>query len=514
MQVTGVKIVLGTGAAMVLALAFGNIEPLTALIGRADVALQKIPTAAWFFAPLLLTVVVWLAERFGLIQPLFGTLYKDLTDSQIASGNHLSEADKMRLKGMLDGWNNPMPHLKRADHALVLWGGYVRWRADGFGRCWTFSLIYGFGMLLLSWAYTNTGQLGAATVIEPIRETWLRWIQLTVVGVAICGLYLLSSWAEHSQPTRLAAEAQVSSPLAIPVFRRVWFTVIAAIVIAGAIPLANTFAVVLTIAIVLVFVVVMQALLLKYDERANHTSARSRSHSFATVSRWAAACLAIFITMAALVPALSHWGLTLRKDALAASSVSFILIFMFGFLPLINAVVDWVSINATRTFIARMQAGAPRGEVGRLYFYDVAVALALTVIDYAAALAVIWMMQRFGWQVDVKSVLVELRDNPWSGQSTWLLTLAVTNFIPTLIHVALWMFGSVQSRDADTRAHIEQFLRDGGSSAPRQIAPTIVSMLRLQPWLERAMVLSLTLALIPLFAICVPWAADWLLQRL
>ena len=97
MQVTGVKIVLSTGAAIVLALAFGNIEPLTALIGRTDVALQKIPTAAWFFAPLLLTAIAWIAERFGLIQPLFSTLYKDLTDSQIGSGKHLSDKDKSRL---------------------------------------------------------------------------------------------------------------------------------------------------------------------------------------------------------------------------------------------------------------------------------------------------------------------------------------------------------------------------------------------------------------------------------
>ena len=220
------------------------------------------------------------------------------------------------------------------------------------------------------------------------------------------------------------------------------------------------------------------------------------------------------VGIAMLLPTLPGRGIVLAKGALTSSSTPFISLFFLGLLPLLNAVSDWVSINATRVFIARMQAGASRGEVGRLYFYDVAIALALTLIVYAAALAVIWMMQRFGWQVDVKSVLVELRDNPWSGQSTWLLTLAITNFIPTLAHVALWMFGSVQPRDDETRSHIEQFLRDGGSSALRQIAPTIVSMLRIQPWLERAMVLSLTLALIPLFAICVPAAADWLLQRL
>ena len=66
MQVAGVKIVLGTGAAIVLAVAFGDLARLTALTDRVGIVLQKIPTAAWFFAPLLLTLIVWIAERFGL----------------------------------------------------------------------------------------------------------------------------------------------------------------------------------------------------------------------------------------------------------------------------------------------------------------------------------------------------------------------------------------------------------------------------------------------------------------
>ena len=101
MQVTGVKIVLSTGAAIVLALRFGDIASLKALTDSAGIVLQKIPTAAWFFAPLLLTLIVWIAERFGLIQPLFGTLYKDLTDSQIGSGRHMCVKDKLRLTQML-----------------------------------------------------------------------------------------------------------------------------------------------------------------------------------------------------------------------------------------------------------------------------------------------------------------------------------------------------------------------------------------------------------------------------
>jgi hypothetical protein len=140
------------------------------------------------------------------------------------------------------------------------------------------------------------------------------------------------------------------------------------------------------------------------------------------------------------------------------------------------------------------------------------VALLLTVFVYGTMLGILLMMQGAGWDVDVKGILTELRNHPWSGQSTWLLTLAVTNFIPTLVHMVLWLSDGLQSRDDEAREDIAQFLKSDGKDAPLQIAPTIIYVLSIQKWLERAMVLSLTLAPIPLFAICVPWAAGQMLR--
>ena len=183
MQAPGVKIVLSTGAAIVLALGFGDIALLKALTDSADIVLQKVPTAAWFFAPLLFTLAAWVLERLGLFQRVFSTLYKDLTDSQIGQSKHLSDKDKLRLTQMLERWKAPMPHLARADSVLAFWGGKERWSLDGFDRCLTWALIYPFAVLLLVWVIWNNGQLGVATIIPAMDDAWRRWLLLPILGV-------------------------------------------------------------------------------------------------------------------------------------------------------------------------------------------------------------------------------------------------------------------------------------------------------------------------------------------
>ena len=135
MQAPGLKIVVfGTGGTIVLAavgaLLFGETSRLDAISARAAAFWATIPTAVAFLLPLLFTLVAWVLERLGLLQRVFGTLYKDLTDSQIGQGKHLSDKDKLRLMQMLERWKAPIPHLARADSVLAFWGGKERmWRA-------------------------------------------------------------------------------------------------------------------------------------------------------------------------------------------------------------------------------------------------------------------------------------------------------------------------------------------------------------------------------------------------
>ena len=206
MQVTGFKITfLGAGGAAVLAVAgallFGETSWLDATSARAAAFWATIPAALVFFLPLFLTFAAWVLERLGLLQRIYGTLYKDLTDSQISSGKHLSDKDKLRLQQTLERWKAPMPHLARADSVLALWGGKERWSLEGFARCWAVALIYPLAVLLLVWVIWNNGQLGAATIIPAEDDAWLRWLLPPILAAVIWLIW--ASLRLSNQPDRL-----------------------------------------------------------------------------------------------------------------------------------------------------------------------------------------------------------------------------------------------------------------------------------------------------------------------
>jgi hypothetical protein len=574
MQIPGITIKIGAGAAVVLSAAGaavfawmnGDTTKLDTLLANASSAVNLVPVAAWLLAPLALTLIAATLTRFGVLQKLFGDLYKQLTDSHNQTGKRLKARDEQRLHDMLQRWKSPMPYLKRADGWLALWSGRARWSLAGLDRCWVVALIYPIGALLLVWVTTNNGSLGAAKVLPAIDDAWRRWgVVIAAVASAAIGYWgaRLSRQTDILRRTvsRLGRFGKPLMRLSDSTLGLVYYFFAAFVagitavsvsvaadgvgaagtgaltgaiagVIAGAIAIAVAVAVAIAVAVagaVALAIAVALAgadaiavavggaaaflsVVIVVDERIRACFTWRALHSGFPVCGIVAYYALLFAAVILLLPQLGQWGVTLHEGALSAGGSSFILLTFVAAFPLLNAIADWASLNATRAFITRMQTGATRGVVARLYLWDIAVALLLTAFVYAAILAVLLLMQRAGWAVDVKSILTELRDNPWSGQSTWLLTLAVTNFIPTLVHMVLWLSDGLQSRDAETREDIEQFLRSGGKDASLEIAPTIIYVLRIQKWLERAMVFSLALALIPLFAICVPWAAGQMLR--
>lgn len=546
----------------------GDTSKVDAQLARASNFAQTVPVAAWLFVPLVLTIIAATLARFGLLQKCFGDLYKQLTDSHNQTGKRLKDRDEQRLHHMLQGWKGPMPYLERTDSWIALWSGSERWSLAGFDRCWLIALVYPMAVLMLVWAATNNGNLGSATVLTPVDDAWRRWATVLAITVAYMIGYRFvpsSHWFRQLSTRIVPIDRQnvFWAHLAATIFDRPYFGIFVAMVLAvvvGAIPAlivsgplalvslanagASTSVIVLAlciaglrvlaggdIGVVAVAIAVAFAfagalgtfgvgaavgifiiLVVMYSHQirsllVTHTAKRSVA-VYVVVTAYSM----LYALSILLIPHLPRWGFPLASDALNGNGTPFVMLTFLGAIPLLNGVADWVSLNATRAFISRMQTGATRGIVARLYMWDIAVALLLTIFVYGATLGILLLMQRGGWQVDVKSILAELRDNAWSGQSTWLLALAVTNFIPTLVHMVLWLSDRLQSRDTETREDIEQFLKSGGKDAAQQIAPTIIYVLRIQKWLERAMVLSLTLALIPFFAICVPWAAGQMLR--
>ena len=123
MQVPGITVKIGAGAAVVLSAAGaavfawmnGDTSKLDVLLARATGVLQSIPVAAWLLAPLALTILAAVLTRFGFLQKLFGDLHKQLTDSQNQTGKRLRGRDEKRLHQILQSWKCPMPStLRRA----------------------------------------------------------------------------------------------------------------------------------------------------------------------------------------------------------------------------------------------------------------------------------------------------------------------------------------------------------------------------------------------------------------
>lgn len=106
MQVQGIKVTIGTGAAVVFAAVYawlnGDTSKVEALLARVSNLAQTVPLAAWLVVPLALTIIAATLARLGLLQRLFADLYKQLTDSQNQTGKRIAARDEQRLHNMLE----------------------------------------------------------------------------------------------------------------------------------------------------------------------------------------------------------------------------------------------------------------------------------------------------------------------------------------------------------------------------------------------------------------------------
>ena len=237
------------------------------------------------------------------------------------------------------------------------------------------------------------------------------------------------------------------------------------------------------------------------------------------LATWLGAALWVF-------PQLPQWGITLKSQALHASKVSFCLIFFFCIAPLLNGLSDWVSVNLTRVLLGRYRHSSRRGAVSllALYFWDLLAAILLTVGLYAALLGVLAFMQSSGWHVDVHKVLLDLQSNPWQGASQWLLLMAITNLLPTLVHTGLWWSNALWSRDKDVHTNLSNAMEafESYRASPQKYqngpllgeadAKNFVYVLKWQKWVDRLMVLGLLAASTWLFTWLIPLGARVLLR--
>jgi hypothetical protein len=149
--------------------------------------------------------------------------------------------------------------------------------------------------------------------------------------------------------------------------------------------------------------------------------------------------LAVAIAAPKWLPGL---GLPLITSPFSSTGEPFVLLFFIGVLPLVNAAFDFVSVGLTQLFFRKIM----RNQNNRWWFIvlDLFSAAALVAGLYVFVYAALLLMQRCGWGVDAKPIFKSFVDSPLSV--SWLLLLAITNVVPTLIHWANLLSGALQMR--------------------------------------------------------------------
>ena len=190
------------------------------------------------------------------------------------------------------------------------------------------------------------------------------------------------------------------------------------------------------------------------------------------------------------------WG-SIKEDAWSSNSFSFILVFFFAALPLVNALFDWLSVSFTQYCLQRY------GQSNHAYWLfwllcDIAVAFLFITGIFAAVFGLLFLMEAWGWQLDASHLLDTFIKDPTAPANRWILLLVVTNLIPTLIHLLYLLAGVLVGTVLRTDKKIERWLDAIDNQKPFNAdeAATCADFLLLGHWERTLLMLSFLPAVI------------------
>jgi hypothetical protein len=140
------------------------------------------------------------------------------------------------------------------------------------------------------------------------------------------------------------------------------------------------------------------------------------------------------------------------------------------FMPMANAMADWLSVAATRRFLGEVRDHRPRlsGILG-LMLFDFAVgalclAVLLTLLSRGLDLWAYVHPETF--PLDWRDYWATARADPWQGMALWLM--ALTTLAPTIIHAVMGLSAVISHKSRLNRAALDELktaLARGGPSA-------------------------------------------------
>jgi hypothetical protein len=327
------------------------------------------------------------------------------------------------------------------------------------------------------WSYTAFDRLLLFAVVYPVIWMELVWV-LTGTG-QVGSLMLLPQWAKEPLWQRLAFALLLNAPMLLPLLlMRTKMRVLAVAVAIGATAyLAGALAFSASgesgMWIVFVFTIASAFAVLGSFVGAGASTyivgfAGDGAIAFAgayaiAVGVWAVAIaiglgcvrlehknrsvLVVFVSGGLVALLLAAVALLTPRfvgsGVVFAAGPSFVNLVFLGVFPLVNGLFDWVSVAFTRQVLAWYVKPTFHGWLWSLLVLDLLVAALLTVLLYAIVLALLVGLERLGWGVDAKALVLQFRNNPYDPQVSWIAMMAITNLLPTLVHSLTWAWLSV-----------------------------------------------------------------------
>lgn len=69
--------------------------------------------------------------------------------------------------------------------------------------------------------------------------------------------------------------------------------------------------------------------------------------------------------------------------------------------------------------------------------FDILLAVLLTVVLFDGVLGLLMLLQYWGWGIDAAATVRLMRNDPTDPQVQWILWMALTNVLPTVLHLGL-----------------------------------------------------------------------------
>lgn len=222
------------------------------------------------------------------------------------------------------------------------------------------------------------------------------------------------------------------------------------------------------------------------------------------------------LAVAASAPLWLPGIVTVREQAFSGTAASLVLLLFLGLLPWWNAICDYVSVGLTRVILdsyrERMAAGTVPSQRRWLTWLlvDLLLALLLTAVLLLGTFVCLAGLRRLGWGVDARATLATFEASAWwSSGSFWLISMAFTNVLPTLMHMGLVLTAVVSQRWSRHHQQLPRWLTtlESGSKLTELQGDAVLMYL----WGWRAIWLCFTVLLLAAMFAVVGWVMSQVL---